>query len=667
MVVDARADIVQLVTTQRPPKRHSGIIADWSFDDSGVCMSVIGSRRGVAASLLMALGELPAWRSMALALACVSLAAPASVASARSAAGEVLAEAAKPPPEIATDVEAGATTVMTDKDMAVTANPLASKAAAAMLARGGSAVDAAIAAQMVLNLVEPQSSGIGGGAFLLVFNERTRRLRVFDGRETAPAGVDETLFSPDGKPLKFAQAIDSGLSVGVPGLLRMLDLAHRGHGQLPWAELFRPAIELAEKGFAVSPRLHASIVAAHKRIERSPSAAAYFLDAKGKPLAAGSILKNPALAASLREIAEHGADRFYSGQIARNIVAAVQEHPLRPGAMTVDDLAGYRALEREPLCGEYRRFRICGAPAPTSGGITLLQALGILEAFDMSVLKPDSARAVHLIAESQRLAYADRARYISDPEFAPVPTSGMLNRDYLRARARLISHEQSMGVPLPGEPEGAPKAGPDKTAAMPSTTHLSIVDQSGNAVSMTSSIEHAFGSMIMVDGFLLNNQLTDFSFTPEDADGEPVMNRVQAGKRPRSSMAPTMVFDRNGNLEGVVGSPGGSSIIQYVMQALVGMIDWKLNPIEAIAAPHFGAQTSAVTTLEADTPLVRLQPALTALGHKTRVRPQTSGTHLIVFNGVRADGQTGGLAAGLKRSRWAGAADPRREGVVAGR
>lgn len=580
-----------------------------------------------------------------------------------SAAAPVL----QPPPEIATGRSSG-TTVRTDKDMAVTANPHASEAAANILARGGSAVDAVIAAQMVLNLVEPQSSGIGGGGFLLVHDERTKRLRVFDGRETSPEAVDQDLFlGKNSKPLKFFDAVDSGLSVGVPGLLRMLDLAHRGHGRLPWAELFRPAIALATDGFIVSDRLAQSIQSALPRIKRSPSAAAYFLTKSGRPLKAGSLLKNPALAKTFQEIADHGAGRFYNGPIAAAIVKAVQEHPVRPGALQTKDLAGYRALEREPLCGEYRRFRVCGMPAPSSGAITTLQTLGVLESFDLSVLAPDSAKAMHLITESQRLAYADRARYIGDPEFAPVPVSGMLDREYLRARARLINPDKSMGVASPGQPEGAAEAGVDKTTPLPSTTHLSIVDQSGNAVSMTSSIEHAFGSLVMVDGFLLNNQLTDFSFVSTDKEGRPVMNRVEPRKRPRSSMAPTMVFDWRGNLEAVLGSPGGSSIIQYVTQTVIGLIDWKLTPYEAVSAPHFGAKTSARTTLEAKTPIVKRQQSLMALGHKIRVVPQTSGLHLIVFNGVRPDGQTGMLAAGMKRSRWAGAADPRREGVVSGR
>lgn len=578
-----------------------------------------------------------------------------------------VAAAQKPPPEIATG-RAPSETVRTDKDMAVTANPLASKAAADMMARGGSAVDAAIAAQLVLNLVEPQSSGIGGGGFLLVFDDRTKRLRVFDGREISPAAISPDLFTnKSGKRLKFFDAVDSGLSVGVPGLLRMLDLAHRGHGRLPWAELFRPAIALAQAGFEISPRLEQSVRAALPRIGRSPAAAAYFLDAKGQPKKAGTMLRNPALASAFQDIAKHGADYFYNGPLAHAIVAAVQSHPRRPGKLTTEDFVGYRALEREPLCGEYRRYRICGMPAPSSGAITTLQTLGILESFDLSVLAPDSTKAIHLITESQRLAYADRARYISDPAFDPVPVAGMLKREYLQQRARLISMDKSLGVASAGMPEGASVAAPDKTRALPSTTHLSIVDQSGNAVAMTSSIEHGFGSLIMVNGFLLNNQLTDFSFVAKDQEGRQVMNRVEASKRPRSSMAPTMVFDRQGSLEAVLGSPGGSSIIQYVTQTLIGMIDWGLGPQEAVSAAHFGAKTSARTTLEANTALVKRQQDLLKLGHKIRIAPQTSGTHLIVFNGVRSDGQTGGLAAGLPRSRWAGAADPRREGAVAGR
>lgn len=579
----------------------------------------------------------------------------------------------KPAPEVASPL-AGTTgtgapgAVHTDKDMAVTANPIASQVAADMLARGGSAVDAAIAAQLVLNVVEPQSSGIGGGAFMLVYNDRSQRLRVFDGRETAPESVSPDMFlKSGGGKLGFFDAVDSGLSVGVPGLLRMLDLAHRGHGHLPWAELFRPAIELAEKGFEISPRLYTSVLAARSRIAAQPVAAAYFLDKSGRPKPAGTLLKNPELAAVLREIAEQGAEVFYRGDIAGDIVAAVQGHKKRAGGMTLDDLRGYRALEREPLCGEYRRFRVCGMPAPSSGGLTTLQILGILENTDLSVLEPGSVQAVHRIAEAQRLAYADRARFIADPAFFNVPSKGMLDRDYLGERARLISDTVSMGEATAGSPPGAPAAGLDRSRQLASTSHLSIVDQSGNAVALTTSIEHAFGSLIMVRGFLLNNQLTDFSFAPVDENGEPIANRIEPGKRPRSSMAPTMVFDQYGNLEAVLGSPGGSAIIQFVTQTLIGLIDWKLDVQQAVEAPHFGAQTTATTILEKDTSLEALRRQLSALGHDVAFRPLTSGLHAIVFNGVRANGQTGGLAAGLKRSRWAGGADPRREGAVAGR
>ncbi len=558
--------------------------------------------------------------------------------------------------------------VQTDIDMAVTANPLASKVAADMLARGGSAVDAAIAAQMVLNVVEPQSSGIGGGAFMLVHNDRSRRLRVFDGREISPAGLAPDVFlKPDGKRLGFLEAVGSGLSVGVPGVLRMLDLAHRGGGQLPWPELFRPAIDLAENGFPISPRLYTSILAARDRIAAQPAAAAYFLTRSGKAKPAGTVLRNPELAATFREIAEHGAEVFYRGPIAQAIVEAISSHPSRPGVMTIEDLRGYRALEREPLCGEYRRYRICGMPAPSSGAITTLQTLGILESFDLSVTQPGEARAVHLITEAQRLAYADRARYIADPAFVTVPVQGLLSQAYLAERARLISEESSLGAAPAGTPPGAPISGSDRSTGLPATSHLSIVDQSGNAVSLTSSIEHAFGSLIMVKGFLLNNQLTDFSFAPTDEHGDPIANRIEPGKRPRSSMAPTMVFDRQGNLEAVIGSPGGAAIIHYVTQTLIGLIDWRLGVQDAVSAPHFGAMTTATTTLEADTPIADLREQLTALGHKIAVAPLTSGLHAIVFNGVRANGQTGGLASGFERSRWAGAADPRREGAVAGR
>lgn len=554
-----------------------------------------------------------------------------------------------------------------DTNMVATANEHATRAALRMLANGGSAVDAAIAAQMVLTLVEPQSSGIGGGAFMLHYGAPEKKVSVFDGRETAPAAAYPTQFlKPDGTRRHFFDAVDSGLSVGVPGLVRMLGSAHRQHGQLPWPVLFEPAIELASNGFAVSPRLHQSITRRIKRISAQPAAAAYFLDAAGNPLPVGSRLRNPALAGVLSELATQGPDAFYAGKNAQAIVDAVTGHSRRPGVMTLKDLAGYQAVQREPLCHPYRRLRVCGMPPPSSGGLTVLQSLSLIEHLGIDQLPVDSIDRVHRMVEAYRLAYADRARYIADPDFVIVPVDGLLDAAYTASRAVRVSPRRSMGNPEPGTPAGAPLAGRDNSRDLPGTTHLSIVDNDGNAVSMTSSIETAFGSMLLVRGYLLNNQLTDFSFRPTDSEGRPVANRVEPNKRPRSSMAPTVVLDEKDRLEAVLGSPGGSSIIQYVTNTLVNMAGDGLDVQQAISASHFGAKTSATTTLERGTRVARLQPALEAMGHKVRVRALTSGLHAVIFNGVRPEGVPGAFARGVRRSMWAGGADPRREGVARG-
>lgn len=558
-------------------------------------------------------------------------------------------------------------------DMVAAAHPLAVQAGVSMLAQGGSAVDAAIATQLALNVVEPQSSGIGGGAFMLHFDAAQRHTLAYDGRETAPAAATPDQFlAPDGKPLPFLQAVDGGLSVGTPGVLRMLELAHRAHGKLPWATLFAPAIALAEEGFAVSPRLSTSIAGSAARIRAQGGAvAAYFLKADGSPLATGTWLRSPALAASLRAIASGGANAFYNGDLAHAMVQAVARHPTRPGRLTLTDLSGYQAQVREPVCATYRvRFRVCGMPPPSSGGLTTLQTLGLLQSFDVAALGPTSAEAVHLVSEAYRLAYADRAQYMADPDWVSVPTAGLLDAGYLQARAQLIRPDRSLGMPAAGQPPGAALAlGTDASPNLPSTTHLSVVDRWGNAVAMTSSIENGFGSLQMVGGFLLNNQLTDFSFVPADAAG-PVANRVGPGKRPRSSMAPTLIFNAHtGDLEAAIGSPGGSAIIQYVTKTVLGLVDWGLDIQQAINLPNFGAQTSAVTAIEQgsvlDTPA--LKAALTAKGHQVATTPAfTSGLHGVVFNGVRAGGQPGLLARYPGQGLWAGGADPRREGEVRG-
>lgn len=542
--------------------------------------------------------------------------------------------------------------------MVAAANPLAADAGLRMLRQGGTAIDAAIAAQMVLCLVEPQSSGIGGGAFLMYFDGK--RVQSFDGRETAPAAATERLFqTPEGKAMPFEAGVVGGRSVGAPGVLRMLELAHRQHGKLPWAALFAPAIRLAEDGFALSPRLY-SALKADQYLALDPVAAAYFYDAEKQPWPVGHVLKNPALAATLGEIARGGADAFYQGHIAQDIAAKVAGHASNPGRLTAADIAGYQPRVRAPVCSDYRRWTVCGMPPPSSGGIAIGQMLGILEAKD---IRPDAPAAgavgldaIHLFSEAGRLAYADRNRYVADTDFVPLPGAGvaaMLDKGYLAQRAALIG-KRSMGRASPGTPPGMQVAwGADTARDRPSTSHLAVVDKFGAGLSMTTTVEDVFGSRQMVDGFLLNNQLTDFSFDAADADG-PIANRVQAGKRPRSSMAPTLVFDKaSKKLLLATGSPGGSAIINYVAKVLVGTLDWDLNVQQAISLPNFGSRNGP-TELEAGRVPEGLPEALRARGHEVRVIEQNSG-----LQGIMRVGAQG-------RGRWFGGADPRREGAVRG-
>jgi gamma-glutamyltranspeptidase / glutathione hydrolase len=544
------------------------------------------------------------------------------------------------------------------KWMVAAANPLASEVGAAILKAGGSAVDAAIAVQMVLTLVEPQSSGIGGGAFLVHFDGK--KVQAFDGRETAPAAARDDLFmGGNQQPLPFPAAVVGGRSVGVPGVLRMLALAHAQHGRLPWARLSEPAIRLAEDGFVISPRL-ARLIESDKALMLDPTARAYFYETDDRPKTAGTRLKNPALATTLRDIAEHGPKAFYQGDLALAMVNKVREHPSNPGFLALDDITNYQAKERAALCFNYRHTRICGMPPPSSGTVALAQIFGMLEAMDMVTDKPQrlpdgrwllAPQAVHAYSEAARLAYADRALYLADPDFVDVPVQGLIAPDYLAQRRSLIK-EQSMGTATAGQPEGVLiSTAPDQSPEFPSTSHISVVDAWGQAVSMTTTIEDAFGSRQMVRGFLLNNQLTDFSFAPRDAVGRPVANRVQPGKRPRSSMSPLLVFDRqSGQLLMTLGSPGGSAIINYVGKVLLGTIDWGLNMQDAISLPNFGSRNGP-TELEAGRIDANLAAALTARGHNVRVMEQTSGLQ------------------GITRtpSGWFGGADPRREGVAQGK
>ena len=495
----------------------------------------------------------------------------------------VLAGCAAQPQPILTDSGPASAAEATGRHfMAATADPAASAAALAILRKGGSAVDAAIAAQAVLGLVEPQSSGIGGGAFLLHWDGVTRKLSALDGRETAPKNARPDLFlDDDGKPVDFIDAARSGRSVGVPGLLRVLEHAHRREGRLPWADLFHSAIELAENGFAIPPQL-ARAIAGDLRLKDDPEARAYFFDAVGNPRRAGTILRNPAYAETLRAIAARGADAFYGGPIAQAILAELNADGIQH--MSAMDLLDYRARERDVLCRPYRTVSVCSMGPPTSGGIALLQILGILQNFDLAPLDPNGAPAFHLITDASRLAFADRDRYVADADFARVPTEKLLEASYLKARAGQVRRDRTLGEARPGRfTDPMIVAGASQRQLEPtSTTHFVIVDSAGDIVSMTSSIEMGFGSHRMVNGFMLNNELTDFSFLPA-AGGRLVANRIEPGKR---SMTPAIVFDQDGNPAIALGSPGGPNIIGYVAQALVQMIDWGRSPGVAAATPH---------------------------------------------------------------------------------
>ena len=545
--------------------------------------------------------------------------------------------------------------VVAEKWMISTANPLAAEAGREILRKGGSAIDAAIAAQMVLNLVEPQSSGIGGGGFLMHYNAKSGEIAAYDGRETAPAGATPEMFlDKDGKRRKFFDAVVGGQSVGVPGLLRMLEMAHQENGRLPWPELFKTATLLAADGFHVSERLH-GLVARDKHLKTFSPTAAYFYDAAGEPWPVGHLLRNPKLAETLGVIAGQGADAFYEGALAEKITQTVNNAQRNPGTLSQTDMKNYQAKKRDPVCLFYRQWLVCGMGPPSSGGLSTLQTLGVLQYFDLKSMKPKDgmppdAKTVHLIAEASRLAFADRNTYIADADFIPVPTAGMLDPGYLELRAAEILPGKSNTPASPGMPglSGAWNFAPSGDGPAISTTHLSVIDGDGNAVSMTSSIENAFGSRMMTNGFLLNNQLTDFSFAPENESG-PVANAVEPGKRPRSSMAPTLVLDGDGKVILAIGSPGGSNIIGYVAKTLIAALDWGMDIQKAINLPHF-TNRNGPTDLEEGTALEKLKAELEVLGHKVRIRAMTSGLHGIF----------------VKNGKLIGGADPRREGVALG-
>ena len=529
--------------------------------------------------------------------------------------------------------------------MVVTANPHASRAAADVLAQGGHAADAAIAALLVLNVVEPQSSGMGGGGFWLGFDAASGRLDAWDGREQAPAALPTTVFlDAQGQPMAFFDAVVGMRSVGVPGLVRLMAEVHARDGRLPWPRLFAPAIALARDGFEVSPRL-ASLLEADRHLASDPAAAALFYPS-GRALQAGDRLVQPALAQTLSDVAEGGADAFYRGNFARALVEAVASAPV-PGFISAEDLAGYRAVRRSPLCGPFRQWRVCGMPPPSSGASTVLALLGMFASSDSTVPDPYGADWHHRFLEVGKLAFADRDAWLADPRSMPFPVEALIDADYLTARRALMTDQPAERMPagrpaLPTPPVDG--AAPER----PSTTHLSVVDADGNAVAVTASIENAFGARRMVRGVLLNNQLTDFSFVPTRADGTPHPNRPQPGMRPRSSMAPTLVFDASGQLHAVLGSPGGSAIINYVAAALIRLLDHDEPLDRLMAAPHAGSRNRPADV--EDTARGRaLADALVARGHQVRLRAMTSGLALVVRDG---------------RDGWRGAADPRREGMA---
>ena len=558
--------------------------------------------------------------------------------------------AQQPPPEQPSG-RAEPTPVVAKRHMIVTANPLATRAGEAVLDQGGSAADAMVAAQFVLNLVEPQSSGIGGGAFLLYWDAKSQKLESFDGRETAPMAVGPDLFlDKDGKPMPFDQAVPGGRSVGVPGTLALIELAQRLHGKLAWAGLADEAIRLADDGFAVSPRLAGAIADSADVLKGFPAARSYFLNGDGTGLEAGTTLHNPEFAKTLRLIAAEGSAPFYRGRLGEQIVQTVRDAPVNPSSMTTDDLANYHVILRDPVCGDYRAFEVCGMGPPSSGGVTVLEILGLLEHFDMAGLgrSPDGMQA---LLEASKLAFADRNLYLADEDFVHLPLPGLLDDAYLTTRAQAMQLDGSIEKARAGNPpwRDAMLQAPDESEKLPGTSHLVVVDDDGNALSMTTTIESGFGSHLMVGGFLLNNELTDFSFLPEE-NGRPIANRVEPGKRPRSSMAPTIVFDETGAPSLLIGSPGGSQIIGYVAQALVGVLDWGMSPQDAVSMGHVLSRNGPAE-LESGTEATAFQAALEARGQTVQVKDLNSGLHAIQIENDR-------LTSGI---------DPRREGEAEGR
>jgi gamma-glutamyltranspeptidase/glutathione hydrolase len=537
-----------------------------------------------------------------------------------------------------------------EKGMVSAADPRAAEAGAQMLRAGGSATDAAIATLLALNVVEPQSSGVGGGGFM-VLDDGRGHVETIDGRETAPLAATPHWFEVGGGTLTHAEAIPGGRSVGVPGNVALIAEAHARHGKLPWKRLFAPAIALARDGFAVTPRLNQFLARARTTAALTAEGRALYYGADGAPLPAGTVIRNPALARFLEKLANQGPKAFYTGLNATAIAHAVSTAPRNPAPMAASDLAAYRAKPRPPVCATYRAYRVCGMGPPSSGATTVSGMLGLLERFDLTALGKDSPVAWHLIAEAERLAYADRDRYLADSDFVSVPVAGLVSRAYLARRSQLISPDRTLAAAEPGTPPGAPLAQADTlTPDIPSTSHFVVIDRAGRAVSETSTIESAFGSGLMVNGYYLNNELTDFSLVPE-RDGKPVANRVEPGKRPRSSMAPTLVYGPDGKLRLAVGAAGGATIPAQVLRVIIGVIDWHLSAKDAIALPVLFAPGGEAVYVEKGSTLEAMIPALQALGHAevaARAMPLKANALEVV------DG------------RLQGGADPRSEGAVAG-
>jgi gamma-glutamyltranspeptidase/glutathione hydrolase len=540
--------------------------------------------------------------------------------------------------------------------MVAAANPLAAQAGRDVIAKGGNAIDAMVAVQTVLGLVEPQSSGLGGGAFLVYYDAASKRLTTFDGREKAPMAATPKLFLDDqGQPLKFMAAVVGGRSVGTPGTVRLMEEVQKRYGKADWASLFKPAQTLARDGFEVSPRLASLIAAAGDSLKKYDGPRSYFFDQSGAPLKAGTVLKNPDYAQTLSVIASGGSDAFYRGPIAESIVRTVRGARDNPGVLSLVDLATYNIEEREPVCFNYRALDVCGMGPPSSGAVAISQMLGVTENFDLKALGPGNVESWRIIGDAQRLAFADRERYVADTDFQPLPIKGLLDKTYLGERAKLLEGDPANPRALAkdavkaGEPEWdhALLFGRDAAIELPSTSHFVIVDREGNVVSMTTTIENGFGSQLMTNGFLLNNELTDFSFKTHDK-GLPVANRVEPGKRPRSSMSPTIVM-KDGKPLLAIGSPGGSQIIGYVAQALIAYIDWGMPVEQVVAQPHL-INRFGTYDIEAGTEAEKFAEPLKALGYEVKPGEMNSGLHAIEIT-------QGGLI---------GSADPRREGIATG-